>query len=49
VEPSIDEQRFGELLEESDDLQSDAMKTAHRDLDAYVEAAQEAKFEQARE
>jgi hypothetical protein len=41
----VDEVRFRELLVESDDLQSDAMKGAHRDLDAYVEAAQEARSE----
>jgi hypothetical protein len=45
VERSVDERRFGELLEESDDLQTDAMKTARRDLDDYVEAAQEARHE----
>lgn len=45
MENRIDERRFGELLEESDDLQSDAMKTARRDLDGYVEAAHEARFE----
>jgi hypothetical protein len=49
VENRIDERRFGELLEESDDLQSDAMKTARRDLDGYVEAAQEARFESRRD
>jgi hypothetical protein len=43
---AIDGQRFGELLEESDDLQSDAMKTASRDLGGYVEAAQQARHEQ---
>ncbi len=39
----IDERRFRELLEESDDLQSDAMRTATRDLDDYVEAALDAR------
>jgi hypothetical protein len=33
---AIDERRFGELLEESDDLQSDAMKTSQRDLGGYM-------------
>ena len=42
----IDEARFRELLVESDDLQSDAMKGARRDLDDYVEAAREARYEQ---
>lgn len=38
----IDERRFKELLVESDDLQSDAMKVARRDLNSYVEAAKDA-------
>jgi hypothetical protein len=49
VENQIDESRFRELLEESDDLQSDAMQTARRDLDGYVEAAQEARLAQPKE
>lgn len=39
----LDEHRFRELLEESDDLQSDAMKVARRDLSSYVEAAEDAR------
>lgn len=39
----IDERRFGELLTESGDLQSDAMRGAKADLDDYVEAAREAR------
>ena len=45
MEKKIDERRFGELMEESSDLQVDAMKIANRDLDGYVEAAKEAEFE----
>ena len=41
----FDEGRFRELMTESQDLQSDAMRTARTDLDAYVEAAQESRFE----
>lgn len=41
----LDEKRFGELLVESDDLQSDAMRMARHDLNDYVEAAQEARHE----
>jgi hypothetical protein len=41
----LDEGRFRELLVESDDLQSDAMGTAHRGLADYVAAAQEARHE----
>jgi hypothetical protein len=44
VDNRIDETRFGELLAESDDVQSDAMKTAKRGLDGYVEAAQRARL-----
>ncbi|HSV68006.1 MAG TPA: ferritin-like domain-containing protein [Mycobacteriales bacterium] len=44
MERRLDERRFGELLEESDDLQSDAMRTARTDLNDYVEAAQEARY-----
>ena len=39
----VDEGGFRELLEESDDLQSDAMRTARRGLGEYVEAAREAR------
>lgn len=42
----MDDVRFGELMEHSSDLQSDAMKVATRDLDDYVEAAQQARLEQ---
>jgi hypothetical protein len=42
VQNKIDEGRLRELLEESDDLQSDAMRTARTDLHDYVEAAREA-------
>lgn len=45
----VDEKGFGELLDESDDLQSDAMKSAKSGLDEYVEAANEARFEQSKE
>ena len=49
MEERIDERRFRELMVESDDLQSDAMKGAHSGLNAYVEAAEEARFERRRE
>lgn len=42
MQNKIDERRFRELLDESDDLQSDAMRTAREGLDDYVEAAREA-------
>ena len=42
MQNKIDEGRFRELLEESDDLQSDAMRTARTNLNDYVEAAREA-------
>jgi Ferritin-like domain len=42
VQNKIDGGRFRELLEESDDLQSDAMRTARTGLNDYVEAAREA-------
>jgi hypothetical protein len=42
VQNKIDEGRFRELLEESDVLQSDAMRTARTGLNDYVEAAREA-------
>lgn len=41
MDDRLDEPRFRELLVESDDLQSDAMKVAHRDLSSYVDAALE--------
>jgi hypothetical protein len=49
VEHKIDERRFRELVEESDDLQSDAMRAARRGLDDYVEAASEARYVAERE
>lgn len=45
----IDEPGLVGLMAESSDLQSDAMKLARRDLDGYVEAAQEARLESGRE
>lgn len=44
MQNKIDEGRFRELLEESDDLQSDAMRSARTGLDDYVEAAREARL-----
>jgi hypothetical protein len=49
VDDKLDEGRFRELLVESDDLQSDAMRGARRDLNAYVEAAQESRFQSRRD
>ena len=48
MQDKIDEGRFRELLVESDDLQSDAMRTARDGLSDYVEAAQEARLERDR-
>jgi len=48
VHDKIDERRFAELLTESNDLQSDAMQGARRDLDDYVEAAHEVRAERRR-
>ncbi len=45
MDNKLDDGRFRELLVESDDLQSDAMHGARRDLNAYVEAAHEARYE----
>lgn len=42
MQNKIDEDRFRELLEESDDLQSDAMRAARTGLNDYVEVAREA-------
>jgi len=42
---NLDEARLRELLVESDDLQTDAMKGAKRDLHDYVEAAAQTRFE----
>jgi hypothetical protein len=49
VDDKVDERRFRELLVESDDLQSDAMRGARRDLNSYVDAAQEARHESRRD
>lgn len=49
MEHKIDERRFHELLEESDDLQSDAMRTAREGLHDYVEVAREARYVAERE
>jgi hypothetical protein len=45
VDEKVDERGFRELLVESDDLQSDAMRGARRDLNAYVDAARESRYE----
>src|SRR5690348_16874341 len=45
IDRHLDEGRLRELMVESDDLQSDAMKGARRDLDDYVEAARESRYE----
>ena len=42
MQNKIDEGRFRDLLEESDDLQAGAMRTARTGLDDYAEAAREA-------
>jgi hypothetical protein len=44
VERELDEGRFGELLEESDDLQSGAMAAARTGLRDYVDAARESRY-----
>ena len=49
VDGNIDDGRFRELMEESNDLQSDAMRSARTDLNAYVDAAKEARFESRRD
>jgi hypothetical protein len=49
VDGNIDDRRFHELMVESNDLQSDAMKSARTDLNAYVDAAKEARFESRRD
>jgi hypothetical protein len=41
---NVDEGRFRELMVESNDLQSDAMRSARNDLNSYVEAAKEARY-----
>ena len=45
MQEKFDERRFRELIVESEDLQSDAMKGAKTGLDDYVEAVKEARFE----
>jgi hypothetical protein len=49
VDRNIDDRRFRELLVESDDLQSDAMRSTRTDLNAYVDAAKQARFESRRD
>jgi hypothetical protein len=46
MQSSFDEARFRELMVESQDLQSDAMKGASSDLGDYVDAALEARHEE---
>lgn len=48
-EHRIDEGRFRELMVESDDLQSDAMKSARSGLNSYVDAALEARHSRRRQ
>jgi hypothetical protein len=45
VDDKLDERQFRELLVESDDLQSDAMRTARAELNCYVDAAREARYQ----
>jgi hypothetical protein len=45
VNGNVDESRFRELMVESSDLQVDAMRSARTDLNAYVEAAKESRYE----
>ena len=49
MEERIDERQFRELMVESDDLQSDAMKGMHSGLNSYVDAALESRYERRRE
>lgn len=49
MEERIDERQFHELLTESDDLQSDAMRSARTGLNTYVGAALESRHERRRE
>jgi hypothetical protein len=49
VAEPIDDNRFRELMVESDDLQSDAMKSARTGLNSYVEAALDARHSRRRE
>ena len=49
MEERIDERRFRELMVESDDLQSDAMKSARSGLNSYVEVALDARHDRRRE
>lgn len=48
MKDSIDEGRLRNLMEESEDLQSDALKSARTDLGDYVEAARAARADQER-
>ena len=49
MDGKIDERQFAELMVNSQDLQSDAMKTARTDLNAYADAALEARYEARRD
>ncbi len=49
MEERIDERRFRELMVESDDLQSDAMRSSREGLNSYVDAARESRYEHRRE
>jgi hypothetical protein len=49
VDKNLDDGRFRELMVESNDLQSDAMRSARTDLNRYVDAAKEARFESRRD
>jgi hypothetical protein len=49
MQDAVDETSLRELLVESDDMQSDAMKAARRDLDDYVQAARETWHERRRD
>ena len=49
MEPKIDDGRFRELMTESDDMQSDAMKGAREGLNSYVDAALESRYQHRRE
>jgi hypothetical protein len=49
MDDGLDQARFRDLLVESEDLQSDAMKATKLDLDDYVEAAKEVRHERRRD
>lgn len=49
VGKTLDAALFGDSLAKSDDLQSDAMRAARGDLNAYVDAAQQARYESRRD